>query len=166
MAECKDLADRTDVEALLRRFYGQVLVDDILGEPFTEVRDVTGLDAHIPVMTDFWETMLFRVRRYRGRVQDVHGFVHDRTALSSRHFVRWLTTWYDTVDEMYAGPLAERAKTQAARIAWSMHRALTGGDAPELNTLVERCAKLTGSIRRPAGLASAATAPAGRVISA
>lgn len=29
-----DLADRADVEALLRRFYGQVLVDDILAEPF------------------------------------------------------------------------------------------------------------------------------------
>jgi hemoglobin len=144
-----DLADRTDVEALLRRFYSQVLVDDILAEPFTEVREVTGLDSHIPVMADFWETILFRVRRYRGHVQDVHGRVHGRTALSTPHFIRWLTTWYDTVDEMYGGPLAERAKTQAARIAWSMHRALTDGDAPELNTLVERCASLPRSKRPP-----------------
>src|SRR5699024_6880957 len=104
----------------------------------------------IPVMADFWETILFRVRRDYGHVQDVHGTVHDRTALSSRHFVRWLTTWYDTVDEMYNGPLAERAKTQAARIAWSMHRALTGGDAPELNTLASRCARLPSKSRPPA----------------
>lgn len=148
--ECADLTDRADVESLLRRFYGQVLVDDILAEPFSEVREVSGLDSHIPVMTDFWETILFRVRRYRGHVQDVHGRVHDRTALSTHHFTRWLTTWYDTVDEMYDGPLAERAKTQAARIAWSMHRALTGGDAPELNTLVERCATLPRSARTDA----------------
>lgn len=154
MTEClkhTDLADRADVEELLRRFYGQVLVDDLLAEPFSTVREVTGLDAHIPVMADFWETMLFPVRRYRGRVQDVHGRVNDRTALSSPHFIRWLTTWYDTVDEMYAGPLAERAKRQAARIAWSMHRALTGSDAADLNTLVQRCTELAGSVRESAG---------------
>jgi hemoglobin len=144
---CADLTDRTDVEALLWRFYGQVLVDDILAGPFAEVRETTGLEAHIPVMADFWETILFRVRRYRGHVQDVHGQVHDRTALSTHHFLRWLTTWYSTVDEMYDGPLAERAKTQAARIAWSMHRALTGGDSPELDTLVERWATLPRSRR-------------------
>ncbi|MEO8815531.1 MAG: hypothetical protein ABI307_03445, partial [Mycobacterium sp.] len=46
------------------------------------------------------------------------------------------------------GPLAERTKRQAARIAWSMHRALTGGDDAELNTLVERCTELAGSMRR------------------
>lgn len=153
MTEClerADLADRADVEALLRRFYGRVLVDDLLAEPFSQVREVTGLDAHIPLMADFWETMLFHVRRYHGRVQDVHGRVHERTALSSPHFIRWLTTWYQTVDEMYSGPFAERAKRQAARIAWAMHRALTGGDATELNALVERCTELAGSVRRPA----------------
>lgn len=153
MAECNeltDLGDRSDVEALLRRFYGRVLVDDILADPFTKVREVTGLDAHIPLMADFWETMLFHVRRYRGQVQDVHGRVHDQTELSTQHFIRWLTTWYHTVDGMYAGPLAERAKRQAARIAWSMHRALTGADALELNTLVERCTELAGSVRQSA----------------
>ena len=143
-----DITDRADLEALLRRFYGTVLVDDILAEPFTAVREVTGLDAHIPLMADFWETILFKVRRYQGRVQDVHGRVHDTTALSTHHFIRWLTTWYDTVDGMYVGPLAERTKRQAARIAWSMHRALTGGDDAELNTLVERCTELAGSMRR------------------
>lgn len=148
LLELTDITDRTDVEAMLRRFYGRVLVDDILGEPFTEVREVTGLDAHIPVMADFWETVLFKVRHYHGHVQDVHGRVHDTTALSTSHFIRWLTTWYDTLDEMYAGPLAERSKRQAARIAWSMHRALTGADAPELNTLVARCTELAGSVRK------------------
>lgn len=59
-----DLAARTDIEALLRRFYGRVMVDDVLAEPFAELR-VEGLDSHIPVMADFWETALFRAGRYR-----------------------------------------------------------------------------------------------------
>ncbi|OHU93334.1 group III truncated hemoglobin [Mycobacterium talmoniae] len=135
---CADLTDRADVEALLRRFYGQVLVDDVLADPFTEVREVTGLDAHIPVMADFWETVLFRAGRYKGSALTAHRHVHQHTPLSAHHFIRWLTTWTATVDEMYRGPVAEQAKVQAARIAWAMHRRLTGGDAPELDALLRR----------------------------
>ena len=132
-----DLTSRADVEALLRRFYGRVLVDDVLAEPFAELR-IRGLDSHIPVMCDFWETVLFRAGLYRGSALHAHRHVHQRTSLSGRHFVRWLTTWNTTVDEIYRGPVAERAKTQAARIAWAMHRRLTGTDTPELDTLVAR----------------------------
>lgn len=135
--ECADLTDRDDVEALLRRFYGRVLDDDTLAEPFTEVR-ARGLDSHLPVMCDFWETVLFRAGRYRGSALNAHRHVHDRVPLSGRHFVRWLTTWNNTVDEMYCGPIAEHAKVQAARIAWAMHRRLTGNDSLELDALTAR----------------------------
>ncbi|MCV7408315.1 cyanoglobin [Mycobacterium florentinum] len=130
-----DLVDRADVEALLRRFYDRVLIDEVLIEPFAQLRS-EGLDAHIPVMCDFWETVLFRAGRYRGSALTVHRVIHRRTPLSSKHFVRWLTVWHNTVDEMYRGPAAERAKVQAARIAWAMHRRLTGGDAQELDALL------------------------------
>ncbi len=132
-----DLADRADIEALLRRFYGRVLDDDLLAEPFTEVR-AKGLDSHIPVMCDFWETVLFRAGRYKGSALHVHRDVHGRTPLSGRHFVRWLTAWQDTVDEMYCGPVAEHAKVQASRIAWAMNRRLTGVDSPELHAWLAR----------------------------
>jgi hemoglobin len=132
-----DLTCRADVEALLHRFYGQVMVDDVLAEPFTELR-IKGLDSHIPVMADFWETVLFRAGLYRGSALHAHRHVHQRTPLSGHHFVRWLTTWNNTVDEMFQGPVAKQAKTQGARIAWAMHRRLTGTDTPELDTLVAR----------------------------
>ena len=135
--ECADLTDRDDVEALLRRFYGRVLDDDTLAEPFTEVR-ARGLDSHLPVMCDFWETVLFRAGRYRGSALNAHRHVHGQVPLSGRHFVRWLTTWNNTVDEMYSGPIAEHAKVQAARIAWAMHRRLTGNDSLELDALTAR----------------------------
>lgn len=134
---CTDLATRADVHALLARFYGRVLADDVLAAPFTDVRE-KGLDAHLPVMCDFWETVLFRAGLYQGSALDVHRHVHRDHALSQRHFVRWLTLWLDTVDAMYRGPVAEQAKVQARRIAWAMHRRLTGGDAPELDAFVGR----------------------------
>ena len=136
-ASATDLVDRSDVEELLHRFYGRVFVDDVLAEPFADLR-ARGLDAHIPTMCDFWETVLFRAGRYRGSALVAHRNVHHRTPLSGSHFVRWLGIWYDTVDEMYQGPAAERAKDQATRIAWAMHHRLTGVDARELDALLTR----------------------------
>lgn len=132
-----DLAGRADIEALLRRFYGRVMVDDILAEPFAELR-TKGLELHLPVMADFWETVLFRAGLYRGSALHAHRHVHQRIPLSGSHFVRWLTVWDETVDEMHRGPIADRAKIQGARIAWAMHRRLTGTDTPELDTLAAR----------------------------
>lgn len=133
---CADVTDRGDVEALLRRFYGRVLVDELLADAFATVREVTGLEGHIPVMADFWETVLFRAGLYKGSALVVHREVHHRTELSATHFVRWLQTWNDTVDEMFRGPVAEQAKIQGSRIAWAMHRRLTGVNAPELDALL------------------------------
>ncbi|MEB4210116.1 group III truncated hemoglobin [Mycobacterium sp. 94-17] len=126
-----DLTDRADVEALLRRFYGRALGDEVLAEPFAELR-ATGLENHVPTMCDFWETVLFRAALYRGSALQAHVAIHRRAPLSERDFRRWLTLWHNTVDEMYRGPAADRAKVQAGRIAWAMHRRLTGTDAPEL----------------------------------
>ncbi|OBK19784.1 group III truncated hemoglobin [Mycobacterium asiaticum] len=132
-----DLVGRADVAALLDRFYGRALHDAVLYAPFEQLR-ATGLDDHLPTMCDFWETVLFRAGRYRGSALAAHRDIHRRTPLAASHFVRWLTLWRETVDEMYAGPAAERAKVQAGRIAWAMHRRLTGTDAHELDALITR----------------------------
>lgn len=129
-----DLANRAHVEVLLRRFYGRVFADDVLAEPFSELR-ANGLESHLPVMCDFWETVLFRAGLYRGNALHVHRQLHDRHPLCAHHFARWITLWNSSVDEMYRGPNALRAKVQAARIAKSMHRRLTGSDASELDAV-------------------------------
>jgi hemoglobin len=126
-----DLAGRGDVEELLRRFYGRVFADDTLEEPFGELRE-KGLESHLPVMCDFWETVLFRDGLYRGNAFVVHRQLNERHPLDANHFGRWLTLWEATVDEMYQGPVAERAKLQAARIAKSMHRRLNLSPPGEL----------------------------------
>lgn len=130
-----DLAKRADVEELLRRFYGRVFVDDVLAEPFIELR-AKGLESHLAVMCDFWETVLFRAGLYHGSALVVHRRLHDRHPLSANHFVRWLQLWNAAIDEKYHGPVAERAAIQAARIAKAMHRRLRGVDASELDALL------------------------------
>ena len=130
-----DLASRADVEELLRRFYGRVFVDDVLAEPFIELR-AKGVESHLAVMCDFWETVLFRAGLYHGSALVVHRRLHDRHPLSANHFVRWLQLWNAAIDEKYHGPVAERAAIQAARIAKAMHRRLRGVDASELDALL------------------------------
>lgn len=132
-----DLVDRADVEALLYRFYGRALRDEVLFDAFTDLR-ATGLDEHIPTMCDFWETVLFRAGLYSGSALTVHRDLHSRTPLAAGLFVRWLTLWNEAVDELYDGPVAGHAKIQAARIAWSMNRRLNGADARELDALLAR----------------------------
>jgi hemoglobin len=97
-----DLANRADVEVLLRRFYGRVFTDDTLEEPFSELRE-KGLESHLPVMCDFGETVLFRAGLYRGNAFVVHRQLNDRHPLGANHFGRWLTLWESTVDDMYQG---------------------------------------------------------------
>jgi hemoglobin len=121
----RDLTNREDVEVLLRRFYGRVFEDDVLAEPFSELR-THGLESHLPVMCDFWETVLFRAGLYRGNALVVHRQLNERHPLCANHFARWLTLWEATVDEIYTGPSATRAKVQAGRIANSLHRRLRG----------------------------------------
>jgi hemoglobin len=133
----RDLVGRADVEALLRQFYGQVLVDDVLAGPFTDVRD-RGLEAHLPVMADFWDTVLFHAGLYQGSAVRVHQPVHDRHRLCANHFLRWLALWNDTVDRMFEGPIADHAKVQATRIARAMHHRLTATNSSALDELVSR----------------------------
>lgn len=143
----KDLTGRADVEALLRRFYGRVLVDEILAQPFADIRE-RGLDTHLPVMCDFWETVLFRAGLYRSNALQAHRGVHGRTPLSAGHFVRWLTLWNTTVDEMYRGSRARQAKIQAARIAMAMHRRLTGHHATDLAAVAGQSVGELGGVQR------------------
>ena len=42
------------------------------------------------------------------------------------HFERWLALWRQTVDELFAGPRAELAKSHAHRVAHAFHRRLQG----------------------------------------
>lgn len=118
-----DLATREDVELLLRRFYGRAVDDEVLAEPFAELAS-HGLEDHLPVMCDFWETVLFRAALYRRSALEAHRQVHQRTPLTAAHFQRWLSLWTTTVDQMYAGPVADHAKIQAERMANAMHRSL------------------------------------------
>ncbi|MFJ3499966.1 MULTISPECIES: group III truncated hemoglobin [unclassified Streptomyces] len=128
MPATRDLSDRADLDALLRRFYAEAFADPLVGPFFTEVAG-TDLEAHLPGITDFWERALFRTASYGRDAFAPHAALHSARPLTAAHFGRWVQLWRATVDGLHEGPLAERAKAQGERIALAMLRRLAGPEA-------------------------------------
>ncbi|MER6439020.1 MULTISPECIES: group III truncated hemoglobin [unclassified Streptomyces] len=131
MAPEQDLADRDDVSGLVTEFYRRAFADPLIGPVFTDIARMD-LAAHLPVMCDFWETVLFRAGLYRRNALRVHVRLHRLAPLEATHFARWLALWTDTVDDLFSGPKAELAKVQAERIGGSLLRRVQGGEAGEV----------------------------------
>ncbi len=125
-----DSETRADCERLVRAFYTRALEDPIIGWIFVDVAKLD-LEAHLPVIASFWETMLLDGQSYSGGAFRPHADLHARIGLRPGHFERWLTLWRSTVDELFAGERAELAKAHADRVARAFQRRLAGLPALE-----------------------------------
>lgn len=114
-----DITTRTDLETLMEQFYRKAFADDLIGHYFTEVVKVN-LEKHIPVIVDFWESVLFDQGGYQGNVMQVHQHLHQLSAFRDEHFQRWVTLFKQTVDELFAGDASEKLKQRAESIAMVM----------------------------------------------
>jgi hemoglobin len=115
-----DICTREDCERLVRAFYGKALTDPIIGYLFTDIARLD-LDAHVPRIASFWETVLLGAHSYRGGAFAPHALLHMKAPLHRGHFERWLWLWHGTVDELFAGDRAELAKNHANRVASAFH---------------------------------------------
>ena len=118
-----DIQDRADCERLVRAFYGRALTDPIIGFIFVDVAKLD-LEAHIPRIASFWETILLGAQSYGGGAFRPHAEINAQVPLRAGHFERWLWLWRATVDELFAGERAELAKTHADRVARAFHARL------------------------------------------
>lgn len=124
-----DIADRADCERLVRAFYTRALADEIIGFIFTDVARLD-LEAHVPEITSFWETILLGAQSYGGGAFAPHIRLHAQVGLKPGHFQRWLLLWRTTVDELFAGERAELAKAHAERVAGAFQRRLAALPSP------------------------------------
>jgi hemoglobin len=111
-----DIQSRNDIELLVTRFYDKVTRDEIVGFIFNDVMKVNW-EKHLPVMYNFWETVLLDAAKYSGNTMGVHFEVNRRIKLEEKHFTRWLQLFTSTVDELFSGKIAELAKKRAGSIA-------------------------------------------------
>lgn len=118
-----DVRNRSDIDLLLRGFYGQVFADAFLGRVFVDVAHMD-LEAHLPEIGNFWEKVLFNTSEYDGQAMQVHRRLDQLEPLTPAHFTRWLELWDQTLTALYDGPVAEQARAHAARIAVAFQRNL------------------------------------------
>ena len=119
----KDITSREDIELLIGRFYERMVDDPIIGFFFTYYAKID-LKSHLPVISDFWETVLFQKPVYEGGAQamNVHLDLNKKVRFKNQHFTRWLFLFHRTVDELFRGPTALKAKERSASIAELMKK--------------------------------------------
>jgi len=121
MAELKDIENRQDIDKLMWSFYDRMMVDPVIGFIFIHYAKLD-LNVHIPILADFWETVLFQNPVYkRGtKVMAVHFDLNKKIQLRKQHFSRWLFLFHQTIDEHFYGPKAGLAKERSVSIATLM----------------------------------------------
>src|SRR3954468_7305347 len=105
----RDIENRSDIDAFMLAFYAKAMGDGEIGYIFTDVAKLD-LEHHMPIIGDFWETVLFRTGDYarHGRNQlTAHGHLKKKETLKFEHFERWLEIFTETVDELFLGDTAE-----------------------------------------------------------
>ena len=118
-----DLETRADIHDLVVAFYREIVFDDLLEPVFGEVAEVDWA-LHIPKLIDYWCRVLLGQPGYAGAILNAHRHVHDIEPFRVEHFDRWYALWIDAIDQRWAGPTADLAKTHAAHIAAVLARKL------------------------------------------
>jgi hemoglobin len=128
----KDIQDRQDIENLLQAFYGKAIHDPLIGYLFTDVAKLD-LEEHLPIITDFWEAVLFQTLNFQARYERSpmtrHIELNEKEPLLLEHFRRWLEIFDETVDHHFAGEKAELAKFRARAIAQTMFLKVSAGNS-------------------------------------
>jgi hemoglobin len=111
-----DIRNREDVHFLVTTFYDKIRKDDLLGPIFNE--RITHWKAHLEHLTDFWESSLFFVNKYKGNPLEKHVEVDAaiKNTINEHHFGVWLNYWIQTLDELFEGEKVNIAKNRARKM--------------------------------------------------
>ncbi len=104
-----DIEKREDIILLVDTFYEKVKKDQLLSPVFQQV----DWPSHMPIMYNFWSSMLLGDQTYQGKPFQKH--IH--LVIDSSHFDRWLILFGQTVDELFEGERAGEVKDRARSIA-------------------------------------------------
>lgn len=114
----KQIETKADLELLIDRFYGKVLLDNDL-TPFFSHFDMS---EHMPRMVSFWAFLLLDIHGYKGNVIEKHM----QMPLKKEHFDRWVELFNATLDELFEGEKVQLAKQKVNVLRWTMESKVQG----------------------------------------
>lgn len=119
----KDILSPADIEKLVRAFYEKINADAVLGPVFND-KAHTNWEKHIPVMCRFWENAILFESSYEGNPMELHKHLHRVMPLDATHFQQWNHLFLETVDELFTGENARRAKQHSLKISAVLQSAI------------------------------------------
>ncbi|WP_276499793.1 group III truncated hemoglobin [Pontibacter litorisediminis] len=108
----KDIETEEDIKLLVDTFYGFVNEDELLSPVFNSFAQINW-QQHLPIMYNFWSSLLFGSMAYKGQPFPKHL----RLPIQQEHFERWVVLFTQTIAVLFDGPKAEEAKYKAKSIA-------------------------------------------------
>lgn len=102
-----DIERIEDVHLLVNQFYGDVRKDQLLGPIFEGIIQ-DRWRKHLQKMYRFWQTILLDEHTYFGAPFPPHAYM----PIDQVHFDRWISIFHATVDRLFVGENAEKAKMQ------------------------------------------------------
>jgi hemoglobin len=115
----KEICDREDINNLVNLFYSKIRIDELLSPIFNSQISEDNWKIHLDRLTDFWETNLFGTAKFKGSPTQKHINVDKNLnyTIDQIHFGKWLQLWFETIDQLFIGAYAEKAKNSARKMA-------------------------------------------------
>ncbi len=124
MENRKDIEGLDDIILFVNIFYDKIQRDNLLGPIFNRV--IIDWNPHLQQMYAFWNAVLFGVPGFTGNPFAKHAPL----PIKSEHFEHWLSLFYDTIDSLFVGEMADNTKKRAETMAimfQSKLKAMRGG---------------------------------------
>lgn len=125
----KDLENRADIEKLVLKFYESVHADPKIAAYFTMTEE--RWQNHLTRTINFWENWLFQTGNYHGGLMWAHIEKHMDMPIKTAAFERWLSHWFRTIENNFAGEKADFLITKALELGQMMNQRL---NAPVANS--------------------------------
>lgn len=122
----KPIKNREDIHLLVNTFYSKIRKDELLGPIFNSHISENQWPHHLMKLTDFWETNLFGVRKFKGSPSQKHLKVDENLdyGVNALHFGKWLNLWVETINELFTGERADKAIYMARKMATGQYLTL------------------------------------------
>lgn len=108
----EDILALDDIKVLVDTFYAKIRKDDLLAGIFND-RIQDRWPQHLERMYTFWQTVLIGEHTYYGSPFPPHATL----PVDKPHFDRWLHLFFETLDELFEGKVADEAKWRANKMA-------------------------------------------------
>ena len=77
------------------------------------------ITKHLELLVKFWDLNLLGNPGFDGNPGEAHHHTDKqfKNTITTDHFDQWTSLWSETIDELFEGPMAEKAKNKAKNMA-------------------------------------------------